>query len=271
MPPTNSAIRNYADATVGGEGCLLTGPTSITFNSTGTMSVTSPYTQDSNCSLGTNQPMPANGVIFVQSVPTNSSDPNYRASCSVGSGNPLGYPISNDLNTSQYGCFDGDVFVSGTVNGKVTIAAQDSVIITGNLTYHGGTSGTDILGLIADNYVEIYHPASSSNNLSGSLSDPIVHAAILTITHSFRMQNHNRGNPLGTLSIFGTIGQQYRGPVGTFSGSSPSTGYAKDYTYDQKLKYTTPPFFLDPVASAWEVKTWAECKPADPPVASSCT
>ncbi|MEO8323741.1 MAG: pilus assembly PilX N-terminal domain-containing protein [Actinomycetota bacterium] len=271
MPPTNLALRNYSDSAVGGTGCLFTGPTKIVFNSNGTMTVTSPYTKVSNCQVGAG-PLPSNGVIYVQSVPTSPSNPNYRASCSVSSGNPLGYPFSGDINSGQYGCFDGDVFVSGTLDGQVTVAAQDSVIITGNTTYQGGTAGNDILGLIADNYVEVYHPVNSSgSNLSGSLTSPTIHAAILSIKHSFRVQSHNRGNPLGTLTIFGAIAQLYRGPVGTFSGSSISTGYGKDYTYDQKLKYTSPPYFLDPVASAWGIKTWAECKPADPPGATSCT
>ena len=274
MPPTNAAIKNYADSAVGGAGCLFTGPTEIVFNSTGTMTVTSPYTKVSNCQVGPSKPLPSNGVIYVQSVPTSSSDPNWEASCSPGrvaSGNPLGYPTPSDINSSQYGCFDGDVFVSGTLDGQVTVAAQDSVIITGDTTYQGGTSGNDLLGLIADNYVEVYHPVNSSGaNLPGSLIDPTIHAAILTVKHSFRVQTHSRGNPLGTLTVFGSIGQLYRGPVGTFSGGSVYSGYGKDYTYDQKLKYTTPPHFLDSVASAWGIKTWAECDPGDPPGSSTC-
>lgn len=271
MPPTNAAIKNYADPEVGGAGCLFTGPTRIVFNADGTMTVTSPYTQVSNCEVGANKPLPSNGVIFVQSVPTEPTDPNWRSSCSVSSGNPLGYPISSDVNSSQYGCFDGDAFVSGTLDGEITVASQDSIIITGNTTYAGGTTGNDILGLIADNYVEIYHPVSGSgNNQSGALVNPTIHAAILTVKHSFRVQNHNRGNVLGTLTLFGAMGQLYRGPVGTFNGVSTQTGYAKDYTYDQKLKYTSPPHFLDPVASAWGIKTWAECAPGDPPGSSTC-
>ena len=273
MPPTNLAIRNYADSTVGGAGCLFTGPTKIVFNSNGTMTVTSPYTQVSNCQVGASKPLPSNGVIYVQSVPASPSDPNYRAACSVPSGNPLGYPVAGDVNAGQYGCFDGDVFVSGALDGQVTVAAQDSVIITGSLTYQGGISGNDLLGLIADNNVEVYHPVNSSdaNLLPVGLTVSTIYAAILTIKHSFRVQTHKKGNPLGTLTLFGAISQLYRGPVGTFSGSSVSSGYSKDYTYDQKLKYTSPPHFLDPVASAWGIKTWAECKPANPPGATSCT
>jgi hypothetical protein len=279
MPPSNSSIKEKADASLGGVGCLYTGPTSIILNSNGTMSVTSPLTKSSNPNcVGTNKPLPANGVIFVQAVPTSPSNPNYSASCPVSSGNPLGYPISQDFNTSQYGCFDGDAFVRGTLDGALTIASQDSIIITGDTTYAGGLGGNDILGLVADNYVEIYHPVKcnswygglcvNSDNLTGSVSNVDVHAAILTVKHSFRVQAYRYGEFLQDLTVYGSIGQQYRGIVGTFSGGNGVTGYEKDYTYDQKLRYTSPPHFLDPVASAWGVNTWAECEPM--PVPGSC-
>jgi hypothetical protein len=58
------------------------------------------------------------------------------------------------------------------------------------------------------------------------------------------------------LHIDGAIAQRYRGPVGQ-SGSN-ATGYLKQYVYDQRLKYLSPPKFLDPVASSWGVATWAE-------------
>lgn len=277
LPPSNSALKSKADAALGGVGCLFTGPTRITLNSNGTMNVTSPLTKNSNCLTGTGRPLPDNGVIYVQSLPTDPDDPNHDTCSSHG----LGYPVSYDLNTSQYGCGDGDAFVSGTLDGSLTIAAQDSVILTGNTTYAGGTGGNDLLGLVAENYVEIYHPVRcndwyygycvDSSNLSGSLTNPTIHAAILTVKHSFRVQSYQYGSPMGTLSVFGAIGQLYRGAVGTFSGGSTSTGYSKAYTYDQKLKYASPPHFLDPVASAWGVKTWAECSPAeDPSAASAC-
>jgi hypothetical protein len=70
------------------------------------------------------------------------------------------------------------------------------------------------------------------------------------------------GSTLGNLTIVGAIAQRYRGPVGTFSGGSIYSGYTKNYAYDQRLKYDSPPKFLNPVASAWQVVTWSECKTA---------
>ncbi len=47
MPPNNVSIKADADKSLGGEGCLFTGPTSITLNSNGTMTVVSPFTKAS--------------------------------------------------------------------------------------------------------------------------------------------------------------------------------------------------------------------------------
>ncbi len=133
-------------------------------------------------------PIPSNGVIYVQSVPTehhrtrttrtaDARGPARRArpgdspSARVASSDdriyrrhPLGYPQANDVTT--YGCLSGDVFLRGQLSGQLTIAADNNVYVVGNTTYAGGTGGTDILGLIANNYIEVYHPVrtdSSSN------------------------------------------------------------------------------------------------------------
>ena len=51
----------------------------------------------------------------------------------------------------------------------------------------------------------------------------------------------------------GAIAQKFRGTVGTFSGGTVSTGYIKDYNYNDRLRYREPPYFLDPVQSAWQI------------------
>ena len=99
-----------------------------------------------------------------------------------------------------------------------------------------------------------------SKNLTGSQSNPTINAAILAVNHSFTVPYWQRGDALGTLSVTGAIAQRFRGPVGTNSGGSVITGYAKSYVYDQRLKYLSPPKFLDPVASAWGVAVWREIK-----------
>jgi Tfp pilus assembly protein PilX len=292
MPPSNLALKVKADAS-SGTGCLYTGPTSITLNSTGTMTVDSPGTVSNSSSsavsisscVGTNKPLPTNGVIYVQNVPANTADPNYFGACrtrtQIGGTatvqHPLGYPQLYD-DVTQYGCTDGDAFLSGVLKGRLTIAADNNIDIIGSVTYQSGAGGSDLLGLVANNYVEIYHPVTNTapvgnldgNQVSGyynldtlpigvstAFHDPIVQAAILSVQHSFRVQNYQYGdNNLGSITVYGGIAQKYRGVVGTGGNS----GYLKNYNYDPRLKYQSPPFFLNPLDSAWQIVTWVECK-----------
>ena len=74
-----------------------------------------------------------------------------------------------------------------------------------------------MLGLIANNFVRIYHPCtySSNTNGAGSVENLSIDAAILAINHSFIVDNYDCGASLGTLNVNGAISQKYRGPVGT--------------------------------------------------------
>jgi hypothetical protein len=345
MPPSNIEIKNETNA--GETGCLFTGPTAIRLNADGTMDVISPLSKAINCSPSTSPPspnsnlyytegsgaftvtrmgIPDNGVVYVQNVPSSSSDPNYTNGCPFASTStdrdviggpstvdvrhPLGFPQRFDITPTStgtlangYGCLNGDVFLQGQLNGRLTIAADNNIILFGSTTYAGSD---DLLGLVANNYVQVYHPAvsdvTSTNDdfcdgiyndtcnlelpgtstssttpslFSGTtpgtstmatvtgdnaLRNPDFYAAIVTVDHSFTVQNYQYGDdaPLDELTVVGAIAQRYRGAVGTFSGTTTVSGYEKDYNYDQRLKYDSPPHFLNPVASAWQVVTWAE-------------
>ncbi len=84
----------------------------------------------------------------------------------------------------------------------------------------------------------------------GPLKDPVIDAAILSTNHSWIVDNYKCGNLLGTLTVWGSIAQFWRGPVGTSGGS----GYIKDYNYDDRLANQQPPSFLSPTnATSWKV------------------
>ncbi len=114
--------------------------------------------------------------------------------------------------------------------------------------------------------MSVYHPVDSNGNeVSGYLQNPEIDAAILSVQHSFWIQNYDDGDAsnLGTLNVFGAIAQEYRGPVGTFNSSTGAsvTGYLKNYNYDNRLKYLEPPYFLNPTATAFQQSTWRELVP----------
>jgi type II secretory pathway pseudopilin PulG len=192
---------------------------------------------------------PASGVVYVQNGSCLGS--NWPSCSSAYSPFTATYPSGSDC---------GTVKVSGTYSGELTIAAENNIIITGNIE----KTGQGLLGLIANNFVRVWHPYPAqtgrnsgvkgdqcvSSEGSASLGNLRIEAAILAIDHSFIVDHYDCGEELGTLTVKGAIAQKYRGAVGTTGG----TGYIKNYEYDDRLRYMEPPNFLDPVEPAWHIQ-----------------
>jgi hypothetical protein len=216
--------------------------------------------------------VPTDGVVYVQN----------GAGCSTAySPFTVTYPVNS-------GC--GNVIVdtaASSYSGQLTIAAENDVIIDGNI--RRASSSADLLGLVANNFIRIKHPVCETNqspqpndpdcagatgvpgsvteqaakgdcdadndgktagNGNGSISNITIDAALLSIDHSFIVDHYDCGTTLGALTVNGAISQKFRGAVGTTGG----TGYIKDYNYDDRLRFEEPPHFFDPVQSAWHVQ-----------------
>lgn len=303
MPPTNTAmineVRTDLPTDVPRPGCLYTGPTSITFNSGGTMTVRSPWTQKTqvagsphssgttpnDCGLpgttsnrlgssgGATVPIPEQNLIYIQNVPISSSgsNPNRRSSSSYPSGysssvcnngNGIGFPTSGESIsnvTTNYGCRNGDLFVKGTLTGQLTIAAENFVYVTGDIKY--SSADDDVLGLVGNNAVWVWNPIDGDGDAILAKNRRI-DAAILSVAHTFQVQNYNKSNFRGQLTVNGAIAQKFRGPVATGTATSLSTGYAKDYHYDPRFRYIAPPKFLTPVTTTYGISVVVEVKTA---------
>lgn len=228
--------------------------------------------------------VPDNNVLYVQNVPAVNSDVNYWAggtyptgfTCvnsgtdtkrgwSLGTGvDKTGYPLTTaSASTTElsptpttYGCRAGDAFVKGQFNGAGTLAAENYVFVVGDITYVDVND--DILGLVGNNAVWVWNPLNSSNNNIAGEGSTIgmnrkIHAAILSVAHTFQVQNYDKGASRGTLTVMGAIAQKYRGVV-----RRGTTGYAKNYVYDERFKFKAPPKFLNPVTTTYGVTTWVE-------------
>ncbi len=257
LPVSNQSVKTIAQDNVKAVGCYYTGPTKITFSGT-SVTVLSPNTTSApaRCLNTANRANPQTlatmpQVIYVDQV---------SGSCSG-----VGYPKSGEWTggaTTDYSCNRGTAFVQGQVTGQVTVATLDDIVVTGDLTYTNGTSGIDIVGLLAGNYVWVYHPVNSSgNNLAGVTDVYQIQAAILALRHSFLVQNWRYGSPLSTgsdatrLNVLGSMAQKFRGPVGTGNSHGIVSGYYKNYVYDSRLLTFQPPYFLQPDNSPWAVQT----------------
>ncbi len=149
----------------------------------------------------------------------------------------------------------GDVWLEGTLDGVVTILSTDDMRITDNLVYDCSDAAgipasdcDDMLGLIS--LKEMIVADNTANR-----TDVIINASILTLDDSFTVENYYSGSPRGTLTIWGSLSQKVRGPVGTFSYWG-GTGYDKDYHYDTRFVDTPPPYF--PVTGQYDFNYWKE-------------
>jgi hypothetical protein len=153
----------------------------------------------------------------------------------------------------------GTVYVHGNYNGPLTIAAANDVVVNGNVTTAtsgGKLTGPGILGLVANNFIRVMH--SCDQNVS--LGDPtVIDAALLALSHSFIVDHYDCGGRIGTLEVNGAIAQRFRGTVGTHSGETISSGYAKDYTYDDRLKSQQPPYLFDLQNQSWKPFRETQC------------
>jgi hypothetical protein len=239
LPPSNVSM-------------LASAQPAYTFTGTTTIRLTAANMTVTSNGTTTTKLYPSNGLIYVKS-----------GSC----GTTIAPPLQDY--SEPTGC--ANVYVSGTYSQNLTIASEKDIIIrppTGSDDGDLTRSGDVLLGLVANNFVRVYHRVSrtsststtSCTNTAPVMDDVTIEAAILSLSHSFITDNHACGGQLGTLTVNGVIAQRFRGFVGTFG--SATTGFSKEYTYDDRFRYREPPYFLEPVATAWRVVRQNEQVPA---------
>ncbi len=199
-------------------------------------------------------PSSSNGVLYVNN--SSSAQCNYTYDVD----DPV-YSVSS----SNVGC--GTVFVKGVAGYPLTIGAAQDVVIDGNITYPTTNTNGAMLGLIANGFVRVYHPvtggvctSAGASNATGYTPITQISAAMLSLQHSFIVDDYSCGNNLGTLNVTGAIAQNFRGTVG--AGSS---GYTKNYVYDRRMQYEEPPHFLAPSNGGFAIAHQTECD-----VAATC-
>ncbi|MFH1854586.1 MAG: hypothetical protein ABH815_04665 [Candidatus Omnitrophota bacterium] len=164
------------------------------------------------------------------------------------SSNNMALPINGALFVNG-----GDVTISGTLNGRLSVGTNRNVVIADNVTYNTDPridpESADTLGLIAEKDVIISQSAPY---------DVEIDASIMALGNSFTVENWWEGSPKGTITVFGGLIQDERGPVGTFNPATNSriSGYSKDYQYDPRLITNPPPFY--PTTGDYVVVTWRE-------------
>jgi len=134
----------------------------------------------------------------------------------------------------------GNLYISGILKGQLSVGTNRNVVVTDSITYNTNPrtnpESTDMLGLIAERDVVI------SKNAPYNIE---IDASVMALDDNFIVENWWQGPPKGTLTVYGGIIQDSRGPVGTFSSSTGQklSGYSKSYHYDSRLVNSPPPFY----------------------------
>lgn len=173
------------------------------------------------------------------------------------------HPINRPMNPSFKGVIyvDGKVAISGTLRGRVTLAASEQIIIADDMVYSvdpGSGTCEDMMGLfsgedviVADNTINApQQPASGySYRTYDDTRDEFIHGVVLAL-NIFTVENYSSGSGSaedcestnwgrGCLYLTGGIIQRTRGAVGTSAG----TGNLKRYSYDTCGATNPPPYF----------------------------
>jgi Tfp pilus assembly protein PilX len=250
LPSDNSNL--LTDATK--HGLVLSGTTTLTLTTVGGV----PKAVGYNCPSSS-----ASGACTAESIDLTTTPIIYATTASSGCSTAydptnVNYPTNN---IGQYYGPCGDIYVSGSYTKPLTIAAANDVVVSGDITTTTDPSGNPIgpatLGLVANQYVRVMHGQGSCS----SNPNRVIDAAILTLSHSFFVDNYDcGGSSLGTLTVHGAIAQYYRGIVGRIGNS----GYLKNYNYDNRLSVLLPPYLFDIQNTAWTVFRETLCSQTTP-------
>lgn len=210
----DSAASNSLKNIATNRGLVLQGNTTITFNG-GTLSISNTRMGWTNHVYGL---FPTQNIIYVANATAGT------ASTRTG---------------SVY-------FVGGNVSSRLTIVSEADMTISSNIIYTTdpriNSTSTVALGLISK--ASVWVALTAPNNLE-------IDAAIMATgrsdptgsTGSFGVISYNVGAPRGTLTSLGGIVQEIRGAIGTFNGSGPVSGYARNYLYDTRFQDNPPPYY----------------------------
>lgn len=244
------------DTAATSSGLVLTGNSTVIFNPNGTLTVTGKVVNPSNCNTVTTY---NNTTIAAPTAPANCPYPKDSH------GNPINCGViyvqsSNTLTNVVNGVThflcsspssDGNVTVQGTVNGEITVAADQNIYVSGNISYNdpptrfgiagGDPNSTDLVGLVASQNITINTTAPKSLELDGVL---------VAIQGSVQAANANIIE--GDMDQFGSLINNVLGILGYFDPSTGllTGGWNQLQSYDFRLLNIAPPGF----PSAYTVK-----------------
>jgi len=147
-----------------------------------------------------------------------------------------------------------DIRVKGVFNGSMSMYTTKNIYIDDDLVYadnpEANPNSDDILGLVANNDVLITENAANNNDCN-------IQACVMAVNGNYGAENYATRPVSGVLRFTGSIVQNHRGPVGTFSyGAGIKSGFSKRYRFDARLSSISPPHY--PFIKSLRLVAWWE-------------
>ncbi|MBI1933258.1 MAG: hypothetical protein HYS24_12045 [Ignavibacteriales bacterium] len=161
----------------------------------------------------------------------------------------------------------GNLYVSGTVNGKYTVGTGKSgsnygyVYLEDDIVYrksplisdpaHPGYTISnpacqDMLGIVAEKQVVVKDNSANRNNIN-------IHASLFNFDGGITVEGITSSSPnMGTMKILGGLIENEAQTTGYTNGA----GYHQVIKFDKRFETTTPPYF--PATETYEIVSWFE-------------
>ncbi len=153
---------------------------------------------------------------------------------------------------------EDDLWVEGTVNGRVTVVAAgfpvasrtQNIWINNNIVYEGSD---DVLGLIAQNDIYFVRNVPEDFRINGAL---LAQKGRIIRHRYFWLCGSSSHNVKDSLTIFGALISKEKS-YWNYGGEPPDSGFiTRTIIYDGRLLYAPPPFF--PTTGEYEFISWKE-------------
>jgi hypothetical protein len=164
----------------------------------------------------------SNGTFTAQSCTKTSGNDVAKTAPTCAAATTYNVPSNGAVYVTQ------TAIVSGAVNGRVTIASNNNIVIGGDITYV--LAGDDVLGLVAKNSMIVAYYTSTTT----------VNWRAATIAQSGQWTDYCGYGGSGCGS-HGTM--NFTGSTATKMGGSMSMFGTRNYNYDSSLLYLQPPWF----------------------------
>ncbi|MFC2133393.1 hypothetical protein ACFLR4_04400 [Bacteroidota bacterium] len=162
----------------------------------------------------------------------------------------------------------GDIYMSGTIDGQVTIVAGESsglgngnVYLVDDLIYketpmvyagdnqYDPTSSDDMVGILATNNLIIANTPEND-------SDITIHASIFCAAGGVQAQDLNFLDDQGRIFLQGGVIASKEEQVVKVENDGTFKGFKKHVVFDERFLLTSPPLF--PITDKYEIVSWYE-------------